>query len=292
MPTPGDIAPLEVGSVAPQMQISDAPLDSLIQRVRTAQPALAASLRMTDQAREQILNHHEDDAIQTLTGAMSIDGGDPYAYFYLGRAYLEKKKYDQAVTFLSRAENRLGDNPQWLGETLAFEGLANEQAGQTPQAIACYQKALVAVPGDLMARVGLTRLGGSDQLESNRSRLQALPKRRPEKLRHSQLPTLLLTPARWHRRPRPNLHHRQMSMLILGIETSAMMPPPRCSRPSAPASESPLQRGRQPGRHPSALRRHRSRTRLAQSRGHDAADHRSARWPRPVARFATSTVSP
>jgi tetratricopeptide (TPR) repeat protein len=163
MPTPGDIAPLEVGSIAPQIQISDGSLDSLIQRVHTAQPALAASLRMTDQAREQILNHHEDDAIQTLTGAMSIDGGDPYAYFYLGRAYLEKKKYDQAVTFLSRAENRLGDNPQWLGETLAFEGLANEQAGQTPQAIACYQKALVAVPGNLMARVGLSRLGGSEQ---------------------------------------------------------------------------------------------------------------------------------
>jgi tetratricopeptide (TPR) repeat protein len=163
MPTPGDIAPLEVGSVAPQMQISDNPLDSLIQRVHTAQPALAASLRLTDQAREQILNHHEDDAIQTLTGAMSIDGGDPYAYFYLGRAYLGKKKYDQAVTFLSRAENRLGDNPQWLGETLAFEGLANEQAGLTAQAIGCYQKALVAVPGNLMARVGLTRLGGSEQ---------------------------------------------------------------------------------------------------------------------------------
>jgi hypothetical protein len=163
MPTPGDIAPLEVGSVAPQMQISDNPLDSLIQRVHTAQPALAASLRMTDQAREQILNHHEDDAIQTLTGAMSIDGGDPYAYFYLGRAYLGKKKYDQAVTFLSRAENRLGDNPQWLGETLAFEGLANEQAGQTPQAIGCYQRALVAVPGNLMARVALSRLGGSEQ---------------------------------------------------------------------------------------------------------------------------------
>ena len=99
MPTPADIAPLEVGSVAPQMQISDASLESLIQSVHAAQPALAASLRVTDHAREQILNHHEDDAIQTLTGAMSIDGGDPYAYFYLGRAYLGKKNYDQAIDF-------------------------------------------------------------------------------------------------------------------------------------------------------------------------------------------------
>jgi len=159
-PTPTDIAPLEVGSVMPQMQISDSSLQNLIQSVRGTQPALAASLRVTDQARDQILNHREGDAIQTLMRAMSIDGSNPYAYFYLGRAYLEKKNYGQAITFLKRSENSLGANPQWLGEALAFEGLANEQAGQAAPAIACYQKALVAVPGNLMARVGLTRLGG------------------------------------------------------------------------------------------------------------------------------------
>ena len=158
MAAPTDIAPLEVGSVAPELQISDSSLDGLIQKERATQPALAASLRVTDQAREQIMNHHEDDAIQTLSTAMSIDGGNPYAYFYVGRAYLAKKNYDQAITFFTRAENRLADNPPWLGETYAFEGLSNEEAGNSAQAIACYQKALVAVPGNLMARVGLTRL--------------------------------------------------------------------------------------------------------------------------------------
>ena len=157
-PAPTDVAPLEVGSVAPQLQISDSSLDGLIQNVHSTQPALAASLRVTDQAREQILNHRENDAVQTLSTAMSIDGSNPYAYFYLGRAYLAKKNYDQATTFFTRAENNFGNNPQWLGETLAFEGLANEQAGNNASAIACYQKALVAVPGNLMARVGLTRL--------------------------------------------------------------------------------------------------------------------------------------
>ena len=93
-------------------------------------------------------------------GAISIDASNPYAYFYLGRAYMLKKNYDQAITFLKRAENRFGTNPQWLGETLAFEGMSNEQSGQSAPAIACYQKALVAVPGNLMARVGLSRLGG------------------------------------------------------------------------------------------------------------------------------------
>ena len=165
IPSPTDIAPLEVGSVAPQIQISDSSLDSLIQSVSSAQPASAASLRLTDQARNEILSHHEGDAIQTITRAISIDASNPYAYFYLGRAYLAKKNYDQAITFLNRAEARFGANAEWLGETLAFEGLANEQSGQTAAAIACYQKALVAVPGNLMARVGLTRLGG-DQAAS------------------------------------------------------------------------------------------------------------------------------
>jgi tetratricopeptide (TPR) repeat protein len=160
MPSPTDIAPLEVGSIAPQMQISDSSLDNLIRKMSASQPALAASLRLTDQARDEILNHHEDDAIQTLQRAISIDGSNPYAYFYVGRAYLGKKNYDQSTTFFKRAETRFGANPEWLGETLSFEGLANEQSGQTALAIACYQKTLVAEPGNLMARVGLTRLGG------------------------------------------------------------------------------------------------------------------------------------
>ena len=157
-PSPTDISPLEVGSVAPQSPISDSSLDGLIQSYRGTQPALAASLRVTDQARDEILHHREGDAIQTLGRAISIDGSSPYAYFYLGRAYLAKKNYPQAITFLNRAEARFRANPQWLGETLAFEGMANEQSGQNALALTCYQKALVAVPGNLMARVGLTRL--------------------------------------------------------------------------------------------------------------------------------------
>jgi TolA-binding protein len=166
IPPPTEVAPLEVGSVAPQTQISDSSLQGLIQSLRGTQPALAASLRLIDQARDEILTHHEGDAIQTLTRAISIDASNPYAYFYLGRAYLAKKNYDQAITFFNRAEVHFGANPEWLGETLAFEGLVNEQSGQTAPAIACYQKALVAVPGNLMARVGLTRLGGEQATPS------------------------------------------------------------------------------------------------------------------------------
>ena len=159
---PTDVAPLEVGSVLPISQISDAPLDRYIAGARGQSPALAASLRITDQARDEILHQHEDDAIQILGRAVSIDSSNPYAYFYLGRAYLNRKNYPQAITFFKRAEIGFGRDPAWLAESYSFEGLANEQSGQSDAAIVADQKALVAEPGNLMARVGLTRLGGSD----------------------------------------------------------------------------------------------------------------------------------
>ena len=167
--TPTDVAPLEVGSIAPQGQISDDSLDPLIASIGASQPALAASLRIADQGREEILKHQDDDAIQNLTRAISIEATNPYAYFYLGRAFLGKKNYAQAITFFDRAQTHFGTNPQWLGETLAFEGLTNEQSGQTSTAIAYYQKALVAVPGNLMARVGLTRLSGEQTAARDRT---------------------------------------------------------------------------------------------------------------------------
>jgi hypothetical protein len=162
-PMPTDVAPLEVGSVLPISQISDAPLDRYIAGARGQSPALAASLRVTDQARDEILHQHENDAIQALGRAVSIDSSNPYAYFYLGRAYLMRRNYTQATTFFKRAEVGFGRDPAWLAESYSFEGLANEQSGQSDAAIAAYQKALVAEPGNLMARVGLNRLGGSDQ---------------------------------------------------------------------------------------------------------------------------------
>jgi hypothetical protein len=160
---PTEVAPLEVGSVLPRSAISDAPLQRYIAGARSRSPALAASLRVTDQGRDEILHQHQDDAIQTLGRAVSIDSSNPYAYFYLGRAYQMRRNYPQAITFFKRAEIGFGRDPEWLAESYSFEGLANEQSGQSNLAIAAYQKALVAEPGNLMARVGLNRLGGSDQ---------------------------------------------------------------------------------------------------------------------------------
>ncbi len=157
---PTELAPLGIGQMTPTLQISNASLGPIIASATT--PALAASLRMTDKARGDILDGRPDDAIQLLSRAVSIDPTNSYAYFYLGRAWLAKKNYSQAITFFNRAGMAFASNPQWLGETLAFEGLAYEEWGQPQQAEKEYAQALQATPGNLMARVGYTRLTVND----------------------------------------------------------------------------------------------------------------------------------
>jgi hypothetical protein len=154
---PAEIAPaIDVGSIATTPQISDSSLAPLIASAPT--PARAASLRITEQQRLGLERGHTDDAIRELAHAISIDPSNSYAYFYLGRAYIARRDYGQAQTFFRRAEIGLASNSAWLGETYAFEGVCLEQAGKSADAAAAYQKALAASPGNLTARVGVTRL--------------------------------------------------------------------------------------------------------------------------------------
>src|SRR5208282_65816 len=138
---PAEIAPaIDVGSIATTPQISDSSLAPLIDTAPN--PARAASLRITEQQRVELERGHTDDAIRELAHAISIDPSNSYAYFYLGRAYVERKDYAQAQTFFKRAEIGLASNSAWLGEIYAFEGLSLEQSGKSAEAAAAYQKAL------------------------------------------------------------------------------------------------------------------------------------------------------
>jgi tetratricopeptide repeat protein len=155
---PPDITPaIDVGSIATTPQISDASLTPMIDTAPT--PARAASLRITEAQRVALEQGHTDNAIRELAYAISIDPSNSYAYFYLGRAYVARRDYGQAETFFKRAEIGLASNSAWLGEAYAFEGLSLEQSGKSTEAAAAYQKALAASPGNLTARVGVTRVG-------------------------------------------------------------------------------------------------------------------------------------
>jgi hypothetical protein len=157
---PADVPPPTDFSSSPiTAPVSDASLEPLIEK--TGDPSLSASLRTTEEARNEIAGNHFDEAIRTLGHAISINSGNAYAYFYLGRAYLMKKDYHQALTFFSRAEMGLNSDPAWLGETISFEGACYEELGREQDAALAYQRALQSAPGNLMARAGYGRLAAA-----------------------------------------------------------------------------------------------------------------------------------
>jgi len=122
-------------------------------------PALAASLRATEQARKELADGRLDEAMRSLGPAVSIDPSNPYAYFYLGRVYSARRDFSQALTFFKRAEIGFGSNPQWLGATIGNEGTCYEELNQMSDAADAYRRALAAAPDNLMARAGYGRLG-------------------------------------------------------------------------------------------------------------------------------------
>jgi hypothetical protein len=150
---------LDASTINSVPDLSQASLEPEIKQAAT--PALAASLRLTEEAREQLAAGDADDALRMLGRAVSIDSGNPFEYFYLARVYIVRKNYRQALTFLKRAEIGFGVRPDWLGETVGYEGTCYEQLGRLTDAQRAYQRALADAPNNLMARIGYDRLAGS-----------------------------------------------------------------------------------------------------------------------------------
>jgi tetratricopeptide (TPR) repeat protein len=131
-------------------------LDAEIKKADT--PARMAALRETEQARLELQAGHTDEAMRDLGRAVSIDPGNPFEYFYLGRAYIARRNYHQALTFLERAEIGFAARPDWLGADVGLEGDCYEELGQNTDAVLAYQRALGTAPNNLTARVGYSRL--------------------------------------------------------------------------------------------------------------------------------------
>lgn len=128
---------------------------------QAATPARAAALRLTEQARRELLAGGANRALQDLGRAVSIDPGNPFEYYYLGRVYLMRHNYAQAATFFHRAELGFAGRADWLSETLSFKGASDEQLGRTADAVAAYKRAIALAPGNVRAQVGLGRLAPS-----------------------------------------------------------------------------------------------------------------------------------
>ena len=146
---------LDLGAIQTAPDLAEVSLASEITKADT--PALAAALRVTEQARVELASGNTDSALRDLGRAVSIDPGNPFGYFYLGRAYLARRNYQQALTFFKRAEIGFSSRPDWLGETIGFEGACYEELGQATDAALAYKRALESSPNNLMARVGYSR---------------------------------------------------------------------------------------------------------------------------------------
>jgi Tetratricopeptide repeat len=154
--TSSPLPPLDVSSFTPGPDLGNSSLDPEINKAIV--PARTASLGLTEQARKELGAGQLDDALRGLARAVSIDPSNPFAYYYLGRAYLLKANYEQALTFFKQAEIWFTGRPEWIGETAGYEGACYEELGRTSDAIQAYQRALAAAPNNLMARVGYGRL--------------------------------------------------------------------------------------------------------------------------------------
>jgi hypothetical protein len=154
--TSGPPPPLDVSSFTPGPDLGNSSLDPEINKAIV--PARAASLGLTEQARKELGAGQVDDALRVLARAVSIDPSNPFVYYYLGRAYLLKANYEQALTFFKQAEIWFIGRPEWIGETAGYEGVCYEELGRPNDAIQAYQRALSAAPNNLMARVGYGRL--------------------------------------------------------------------------------------------------------------------------------------
>jgi tetratricopeptide repeat protein len=147
---------LDLGTMQGSPDLAAASLNDEIKKADT--PARAAALRVTEQARTELQAGKTDDAIRDLGRAVSIDPGNPFEYLYLGRAYIARRNYAQALIFLRRAEIGFATRPDWLGATVGFEGACYEELGRNPEAALAYQRALGTAPSNLTARVGYSRL--------------------------------------------------------------------------------------------------------------------------------------
>jgi hypothetical protein len=156
-PTPLPTPQTDFSQDLPPGQLSDQPLEPDINAATL--PTRKTAIRIADRARRDLLKHEPDAAIRTLGPALSIDAGNPYVYFYLGRAYLMKHNYQQALTFWDRASIGFGDNPKWLSEVLGFEGETKERMGDEDEARKDFARALKLAPNNQLANDGYSRLG-------------------------------------------------------------------------------------------------------------------------------------
>jgi len=88
------------------------------------EPTRLTHLRMTQAARDLIAQGDTERALDLLERAIAIDGGEGFAYLYLGYVYVRRGDVDRASGFLQQAKRLLPPDPALRAEVRWLIGLA------------------------------------------------------------------------------------------------------------------------------------------------------------------------
>jgi Tfp pilus assembly protein PilF len=147
---------LDAGALEVVPELGNESLDPEIGKA--ANPELSASIRLTDDARKRLGEGGVNDAMRDLARAVSLDPSNAFAYYYLGRVFLARKDYAQAGIFFRWAETAFNGRSDWSAEAFSYEGLCDEEMGNSEDATEAYTDALAASPNNFRARVGYGRV--------------------------------------------------------------------------------------------------------------------------------------
>ncbi|MCX8073578.1 MAG: tetratricopeptide repeat protein [Candidatus Binatia bacterium] len=144
------------GSVA----VSKTNEDSVAPLIGPGTPAhVAAALRCVERGRSLLAHGRTDAAREWLERALTLDGNNVYAFYFLARAAVQAGRLEQAEAFSARALTLASQaNGAWQSRVLALRGEVLEAVGRFPEARQAYRRAAELDPTNVQAQTGLARL--------------------------------------------------------------------------------------------------------------------------------------
>jgi tetratricopeptide (TPR) repeat protein len=122
-------------------------------------PHVAAALRCVEKGRQLLDRGQVSGAREWFERALSLDGNNPYAYYFLAATALREGRLDQAEAFLARAHTLSSQVPVlWQSRFWVLRGSIWEAVGRFRDARQAYSEAASLDPANVQARDGLARL--------------------------------------------------------------------------------------------------------------------------------------
>ncbi len=153
------------GSLAPISSehgpVAVAPIDESVAPLLgpNTPPHVAAALRCVEQGRILLFQGRAEAAREWFERALTLDGNNFYAYYFLARTALHSGRLDQAEGFLTRASTLSNQASSiWRSRVLSLHGEVLEGVGRFPEARQAYRDAAMLDPNNTQARSGLARL--------------------------------------------------------------------------------------------------------------------------------------